>query len=236
MQLIMPIVSVIVPVYNTEKYMRRCLESILSQTYTDFEVILVDDGSIDKSGEICDEYARQDNRLRVYHKENGGASSARNIGLEKAKGKWITFIDSDDAIEQDYFKILECDKVELLIQKWRFASERETREPLVEGLYNDKLFITFMEKNAHKDIMRMVAAKFLLRDIIDQNNIRFNTKIRLGEDTLFMQEYYSYIHSLAVCNSSCYIYYRSDAWGEVKYKLDKSEFKLFFQEFNFFWR
>ena len=92
----MPKISVIVPVYNTEKYLRRCIDSVLAQTYQDFELLLIDDGSKDSSGAICDEYAEKDTRVRVFHKENGGVSSARNLGLDNAKGEWVTFIDSDD--------------------------------------------------------------------------------------------------------------------------------------------
>ena len=92
----MPKLSVIVPVYNVKKYLIECLNSILSQTFTDFELILVNDGSTDNCGEICDKYASQDSRVVVIHKENGGLSSARNSGLEYASGKYITFIDSDD--------------------------------------------------------------------------------------------------------------------------------------------
>ncbi len=89
-------ISFIVPIYNVEKYLPRCVESILSQTYSDFEVILVDDGSPDNSGMLCDEYARKDQRVRVIHKSNGGLSDARNTGLHEAKGEWVVFVDSDD--------------------------------------------------------------------------------------------------------------------------------------------
>lgn len=99
-------ISVIVPVYNTEKYLDRCIQSILAQTYTDFELLLVDDGSTDSSGAICDKYAEQDSRIRVFHKANGGASSARNMGLDNAIGEWVCFVDSDDS--------LTCDAVEIL--------------------------------------------------------------------------------------------------------------------------
>ena len=94
----MPKVSVIVPVYKAEKYLRQCIESILAQTFTDWECILVDDGSPDHSGAICDEYAQKDARSRVIHKENGGVSSARKVGLDNVKGDWSTFLDADDFI------------------------------------------------------------------------------------------------------------------------------------------
>lgn len=91
-----PKISVIVPVYNAEKWLRRCVDSILAQTYTDFELLLVDDGSTDGSGAICDEYATLDARIRPFHKPNGGVSSARNLGLDNARGEWICFVDSDN--------------------------------------------------------------------------------------------------------------------------------------------
>ena len=89
-------ISIIVPVYNTEKYLRRCIDSVLAQTYKDFELLLIDDGSKDSSGVICDEYAAKDARLRVFHKENGGVSDTRNYGLDLAQGKYLMFLDSDD--------------------------------------------------------------------------------------------------------------------------------------------
>lgn len=104
-----PILSVIVPVYKVEPYLRKCLDSIVFQTYKNLEIILVDDGSPDKCGEICDEYATRDARVMVIHKVNGGLSAARNDGLSKATGKWVTFVDSDDWIEPDYYEaMLRC--------------------------------------------------------------------------------------------------------------------------------
>lgn len=100
------LISVIVPVYNVEKYLKRCVDSILNQTYKNLEIILVDDGSPDKCGEICDEYAEKDGRVKVIHKENGGLSDARNVGIDIAKGKFISFIDSDDYVEKEYVKVL----------------------------------------------------------------------------------------------------------------------------------
>lgn len=97
-------ISVIVPVYNVEKYLYRCIESILNQTYKNLEIILIDDGSPDKCGEICDSYAQKDDRIKVIHKKNGGLSSARNAGLEMATGDYFSFVDSDDWIEKDIYE------------------------------------------------------------------------------------------------------------------------------------
>lgn len=101
-----PRLSVVVPVYNTEKYLHRCVNSILAQTFTDFELLLIDDGSKDSSGVICDDYVARDSRVRVFHKENGGVSSARNLGLEHSQGEWIVFVDSDDWIETTMFELM----------------------------------------------------------------------------------------------------------------------------------
>lgn len=116
--MISPKISIIVPVYKVEQYINKCVDSILNQTFKDFEVILIDDGSPDNCGKICDEYANKDERIKVIHKKNGGLSSARNAGLDIAKGEYIGFVDSDDYIEPDMYEILynlsennECDIV-----------------------------------------------------------------------------------------------------------------------------
>lgn len=101
-----PLISVIVPCYKVERYLPRCIDSLLRQTYKNLEVILVDDGSPDRSGEICDTYAKNDSRIVVVHKANGGLSDARNVGIDQAKGEWITFIDSDDFVSDDYVEVL----------------------------------------------------------------------------------------------------------------------------------
>lgn len=98
----LPEISVIVPVYKVEEYLPQCIDSILAQTFTDFELLLVDDGSPDRCGEICEEYAGKDMRIRVFHQQNSGVSAARNIGLQHAKGTYIVFVDSDDWVSTDY--------------------------------------------------------------------------------------------------------------------------------------
>jgi glycosyltransferase involved in cell wall biosynthesis len=102
----MELLSVIVPVYNTKEYLERCVNSIRNQTYTELEIILVDDGSTDKSGSLCEKIALEDRRVRVFHKENGGSSSARNLGIKEARGNYIAFVDSDDYIEADMYAYL----------------------------------------------------------------------------------------------------------------------------------
>ena len=122
-----PLISVIVPVYNTEKYLYRCVESICNQTYRNLEIILVDDGSTDGSGAICDQLSGEDDRIRVIHKENEGASAARNTGLDLAKGEYIGLVDSDDYISTDMyeklFELLQGAKAEMAV--WHRISMSE---------------------------------------------------------------------------------------------------------------
>ena len=134
-------ISVIVPVYNTEKYLNRCVDSVLSQTYTDFELLLVDDGSTDSSGTNCDSYALQDERVRVFHQVNGGVSSARKLGLDNAQGEWVTFIDSDDYVNDSFlFNISEniTSKIDLVITS---VSENKylTREEYINEMLKRRL-------------------------------------------------------------------------------------------------
>lgn len=101
-----PLISIVIPVYNVEKYLAKCLESVMAQTYRNFEAVLVDDGSTDRSGEVCEEYAGRDGRFKAFHKENGGLSDARNYGVERASGELVSFVDSDDYVAPDYLEYL----------------------------------------------------------------------------------------------------------------------------------
>ena len=135
----MPKVSIIVPVYKAEQYLHRCIDSILSQSFTDWELILVDDGSPDSSGAICDEYVHKDARIHVIHKENGGVSSARNVALGRITSKWLTFVDSDDCLYpralQRLVEVAEQNNLDLI----QCHFNREYKEGQVEGEASDVL-------------------------------------------------------------------------------------------------
>lgn len=119
-----PLITVIVPVYNVEKYLRRCLDSIIGQTYQNLEILCIDDGSIDNSGEICEQYAARDARIKVIHQENQGLSTARNRGLDAAEGEYIAFVDSDDYILEDMYKKMLAKlldyNVDLCVCQWQY--------------------------------------------------------------------------------------------------------------------
>ena len=177
-----PVVSIIVPVYNAEKYLHRCIDSILAHTYTDFEILLINYGQKDKSGKICDKYATVDNRIHVFHKKNGGASAARNYGLDKAVGKYICFIDADDWVDSNYIESLTpSDGEDMVICSF----VKETMMPaFLSNIVRDKRNI---EASLHLLIDHMAVCspccKIMRRDIIERNNIRFDVNVNVAFPT-----------------------------------------------------
>lgn len=210
-------ISIIVPVYNAEKYLHRCIDSILKQTFADFELLLVNDGSKDASGRICDEYAAKDERVKVFHKQNGGVSSARNLGLDNVSTEWIAFVDSDDWIEDDYLQKLHKPDVEadLLLcgyQPWMPFVEEKT--------YNGREEITDLLSN-HIFYFSNVYAKLFRANMIREQNIRFDEKMNYAEDTVFVFSYLLYISCVVTLSPSGYHYV--DADGSLTKKTRKVE-------------
>jgi glycosyltransferase involved in cell wall biosynthesis len=193
----MPNISVIVPVYNAEKYLHRCIDCILAQAFTDFELLLINDGSKDNSGVICDEYAAKDSRVRVFHKENAGASSARNIGLDNAKGKYICFVDSDDWVDKDYLiKLTPKNGLDFVVCTITYEGKDKYVLPLKECLYTQFNIADDLNYIVEHMAVCSPCCKIMHRDIIERNKIRFDTKVSAGEDMLFMYDY------IAVCNGN----------------------------------
>ena len=200
----MPKISVIVPIYKAEAYLDRCVESILSQTYTDFELILVDDGSPDRSGAICDAYAERDPRVRVIHKENGGVSSARNAGLDLAKGKYVAFIDSDDWISDNFLNdsVVTCEEKCLDIYMGGYNRVHASGEQsyhicissVIDGsdrnLYEEE-YIQLLQRS----YIASSWGNLISRELIGQ--LRFRDKMNFGEDLTF-------IFALMKKNPRCY--------------------------------
>lgn len=183
----MPKVSIIVPVYKAEKFLRQCVDSILAQTFTDWECILVDDGSPDACGAICDEYAQKDARIKVIHKENGGVSSARNVALDRISGKWLTFVDSDDCLYPNALEVMvgyaerdNCDIIQCSLNRTYLEGQRKGgKTPVVEPLnYAKSGRMTYC-----------IGGSLFKSSIIINNNIRFVEKIKLGEDQIFIFNY-----------------------------------------------
>lgn len=203
-----PKISVIVPVYNTEKYLDCCLQSILSQTFTDFELLLINDGSTDRSGEICDEYAKWDERVRVFHKENGGVSSARNLGLNEARGEWIAFVDADDELPKEAF-CLDYDscKEDLIIGGFYDNSSIrgcKTYGWEEEQIINKEDLKPFYAQNLSHPIMGFVWGKLFRKSAVYY--IRFNTDMRIGEDTLYVLQCLNVVNACRTVKSVLYKY------------------------------
>ena len=206
-----PLISVIVPVYKVEQYIERCIESILRQTYKNIEIILVDDGSPDACGVMCDKYAAKDSRIRVIHKENGGLSSARNAGMQTAKGEYICFVDSDDWLDETFVEVLEA----LLTEKQtdfsacRFCEVIEGNPvPQNKASKAPQLFEENLMRNAIIDdtYAGFACNKLFRADIIHENGLRFDEKIFNGEDLPFTIEYLKHCRKGAYVPSELYFY------------------------------
>lgn len=208
-----PLISVIVPVYRAEKYLPRCINSILNQTYKNFELILVDDGSPDNSGKICDDYALKDNRIKVIHKENGGVSSARNAGIDVANGEYINFIDSDDWVPLDSLEIL----LNAIVENNADLSVGgyESRElkivnnslPYKTILLDENFLVDASElKILDSGHFHSSCCKLFKKQIIKSANINFNLSIKQGEDCLFVREYLLNSKKIITLNQNVYYY------------------------------
>ena len=202
-----PSVSIIVPCFNTETTIERCVDSILAQTYSDFELILVNDGSQDRSGEIIDSYVARDSRIVAIHKPNGGVSTARNAALDIARGEYIVFADADDEVKPRWI--------------WTFISIINDKGMAVQGI--DFVGDTFFTKSIGTDesydnhllVSRLMSnyglgylfGKMFRRDIIEKNHIRFDSEIKFREDDIFVLHYAVYVQKWASTDQSNYIYY-----------------------------
>lgn len=195
-------ISVIVPVYNSEKTLARCVDSILSQTFSDFELLLVDDGSTDSSGKMCDDYALKDKRVHVFHKKNGGVSSARNLGLDHVNGKWVTFCDSDDYVNDNWLSIFikYCkNDIDLVVQSFNILDQNGYK--FFEGHRAD-----FIEIFYDLSIVGYIWNKLFLTNVLKQYNIRYNESFSFHEDEVFAYQYLLHIDKVIFTPEYAYHY------------------------------
>ena len=208
-----PKISVIVPVYNVEQYLSRCINSILAQTFTDFELLLIDDGSTDNSGRICDECAKKDNRIRVFHKENGGVSSARNLGLRKAIGEFICFCDSDDQMKDCYLQTLisieektDADMVVGSLSFYVVNTKRRLSFILKEKTYSrDELGLLLCDLR-EKGSLGVPWNKLFKASIIKKYHVSFDITLDSYEDEVFNLEYLQHANKVATTHIIVYDY------------------------------
>ena len=190
------LVSIIVPIYKVEEYLDECVESIINQTYSNIEIILVDDGSPDRCPQLCDEWAKKDNRIKVIHKENGGVSSARNAGITLAKGEWIWFVDSDDTAQINALEELSeyFNEADLIVFNAKIDKLYTKDEKFFDSYYFRYQF-GFEPWN-----------KLYKKSIIVDNDLRFDTEENVGEDLLFNITYYQYTDKYKFSTSKYYNY------------------------------
>lgn len=236
-------ISIIIPVYNAEGYLNCCMKSIVSQTYKDWEVILVDDGSKDTSAGICDKYAEEYPNIRCIHKKNGGVSSARNTGIEQAKGEWIFFCDADDMLLPGALEKMTAEAEQHQTEFLMFGYEKvsETGKSLLKKIeQKDKII------NRNKALLEMFKAsdypyqgylwcKLFRRNIINENHISFDENISFNEDRLFIIEYLTKVKSDVFYTTSPvykYIERSSSAMGS----LNKGYNKKFASDFDAFYK
>lgn len=228
----MPLISIIVPVYNAQRCLGKCLESIIYQTYHNFEVILINDGSTDNSHQLCQEIAKKDKRFTVLTQTNSGASSARNRGIEMAKGKWITFVDADDYIGKNYLECL-CENITdekaLIIQGLKQVNSKGEEIKKIEfedsTLTDTEIQKAFDEKEIFE--YGYTVAKLYNRDIINKHNIKFNEQISYSEDMLFMLEYILCCNNITFIKGANYNYVTETSNLSQRYNKFDSEFLLF---------
>lgn len=234
----MDLITIIVPVYNVEKYINECVDSLISQTYKNIEIILIDDGSMDKSGEICDSYAASDARIKVIHKQNEGLGFARNTGLKAAQGKFVTFIDSDDKADADLVEnlvngIYEANGDTCIGGFKRISAngvigfEERYDKAVFEGknIYNN-LFARMLGSAPDKhDAIRMSVWNVMYSmDIVRRHNIEFpSERVFISEDIIWDSEYYKYAKKAIVIDSTAYNYRITPGSLTQKYKPDMLE-------------
>ena len=208
-----PMVSIIVPIYNAEQYLRRCVDSILNQEYTDFELLLVNDGSTDASGDICEEYGDRDPRVIVIQKENTGVSDSRNRALDRARGKYLQFLDSDDWITPDATRLFVraaeeygCDMV--ISDFYRVVGERLSPKGDIEeeGVLTREEFAAHMMENPADFYYGVLWNKLYRRDIVEEHNLRMDTDINWCEDFMFNLEYIRYAKVFYALHAPIYYY------------------------------
>lgn len=209
-------ISVIIPVYNIERFLPRCLDSIVNQTYKRLEIILVNDGSTDASGNICDSYAQQDKRIKVIHQANAGVSAARNAGLGVATGDYISFVDPDDWLENNMYEILEKATRNGDIEVIRFNAYRKgevINQLPFQGEYSGKVLeekillpLIGAEKFGGMFILGVLWLHLYKREIIEENHIRFNNRLRRCEDRLFTLSTIIHAKNILFLNDVLYHY------------------------------
>lgn len=206
-----PLISIVVPVYNVQDYINRCVESLTKQTYKNLEIILVDDGSTDNSPKMCDDLAKKDNRIKVIHKKNGGVSSARNVGIDNAKGEYISFVDSDDWIDETFCEEMYNTLISNNTDYIMCGYKRVYEDGHMDSFNDDNSIITIDSDTFTNKVLDVepgygfVHMKMLKRDKIGK--VRFNESLKVGEDALFNIQLCENIDKVTIFSKPLYNYF-----------------------------
>lgn len=206
-----PKISIIVPIYNAGKYLRKCIDSIISQTFKSFELLLIDDGSKDNSGELCDEYASLDKRIRVFHTINRGVSEARNLGIENARGEWIGFVDADDWIKKTAYDEIfyKNDILDYDIICYNFISVFANQSVVSKLPDVEEGKINFIREQLTRG-WTVVWNSLFRKDLLIKNKLKFNKYFSVGEDFDFLFKAYYYSKEIKVIDKPLYYYNRTN--------------------------
>ena len=236
----MPRLSIIIPIYNTAAWIPACIESIINQSFSDFEILLIDDGSTDGSGVICDMYTKTDSRIRVFHKKNGGVSSARNYGLDKATGEWIYFVDSDDELLPDCLRIMTGyirDDIDIVLAGYEKYDEQgnllySIPDRVVTVLQKKESLYTLYETHAkYYNRLPYLWIRLLRRSVIEKEQLRFDESICNKEDTLFLTQYICRSNGISLFTTTPVYHYnqRPDSiMGSWRHNLNQSFVSSFY--------
>lgn len=227
-----PLITIVVPVYNAEKYLNRCIDSIVNQTYQNLEIILVDDGSPDKCPQMCDEWAKKDSRIKAIHKENAGAGMARNTGIEKATGRYILFVDSDDYIAAETIgkcvaEFLKTQSDVIMFGRFNVSADGTVKEkPMVTDEYY------FCDEQVLNDILPglftyergagiSTCCKMYNLQLIKDVNVKYKSEREiLSEDAFFNLELFAYVKSVSIIPESFYYYFKNENSLSRSYRKD----------------
>lgn len=234
-----PAVSIIVPVYNVKAYLAECLDSILGQDFTDFELLLVDDGSTDGSGVVCDRYAAADSRVQVLHKPNAGVSSARNEGLDHARGTWIMFVDADDLLSPDALSSMmanaagnDADIIQLGIKTFAGSFKGSSPAPVSQKMVSAGDYINGLMQYS---IPGGPVAKLYRRAAIDNHHLRFDTGLKIGEDVIFNLHFVFYTRCNIHISSKVVYHYRQNLKSAVHKRDNAPSYIKFNNAMQAFW-
>lgn len=220
-------VSIIVPVYNTEKYLSQCVDSILRQTWSDWELLLVDDGSTDGSGALCDAYAVQDERVRVFHQPNGGVSSARNYGVEQAQGDWVCYVDSDDEVMPDYVKDM-ADAIEgdTCLVMSNLSDSRHVGILNEDVVVRNQGMVHYLLSHSVLSVSGPVA-KLFNRRLLMAHGLCFPSGIHYGEDMIYFFRYLNLVDTVVLRKKVNYIVRLREGSLSTRYNSFESEYECF---------